>query len=642
MGVLGFASRFIMSPSPSAPYQSKLLRTMLRQTQRWADRSKGLWRQAKVAATWSAQILLYPIYAFFQASRLLGTRMYQESQLRDLASRDAVDAPERVMGGVPAPEPSMLQVDTPIRRVLATVQTLALSDPLPVLLDPPAVGLVAGTVTLLGTASQTGLTIRGIASCLTTRAIVLVTPQNGLLDILTPSQQTQLRDRMMAATEVDHPGLPQAMPAPLSAQSLLARLGQVWQQGRQWLRQRWHTLETNPAAPLALSSHATIGQPNQAIQQTLQAVGQMVIAPDRVAPLMTDASLVAASQAVYIRGIATLLDNRSQQHKPQTLVLVTSENVLLDILTPAQQDRLRQRLAWEIAHYRRYWELRQMTARVFEPIAPAPATTPVFSLVRRFQQLMAWVQASPVAITTNLFQEAQQMLTLNPAIPALATDPMALPDPWSQDMGGGRSSLHNSDWSHWVSQLKQPMAYLSGLPLPAIGSQRDEFWRLPQRFLPAATITPASVATVAHTWLTYLQGKLQELRQLVSQPLALPREMPRSGGPVILPPEPLIAETLSSRQMPATDGEVSVTSLEAPVPLEQTSWSAVRSHLDYIEIQATLIEYLQSPAERVLRWLDRLLVWLEDVLLIIGQFVWRQILRFYAWQRSAKGHPKDQ
>lgn len=613
---------------------------MLRQTQRWADRGKGLWQQAKVTATWSAQILLYPIYAVVQSGRLLATRIYQAAQLRDLASRDAVDAPERVMGAVPAPEATMLQVDTPIRRVLATVQTLALSDPLPVCLDPPTVGLQAGTVTLMGTAAQTGLTIRGIASCLTTRAIVLVTPQNRLLDILTPSQQAELRDHLLAETAWDSSDLPQTTSAHLSAQSLWARLGQVGQQVRQWLRQR---LGTTHAAPLAQLSGQAIGQPSQAIQQTLQAVEQMVIAPDRVAALMTDASLVAASQAVYIRGIATLLDHRSQPHSPQTLVLVTSENVLLDILTPTQQDRLRQRLAWEIAHYRRYWELRQMTARVFKPIAPAAKTTPVFPLVRRFQQLMAWVQASPVAMTTNLFQEAQQMRVLSPAVPVWTTDKVELPDPWSDGLSDSPAPLRMSDWSELVSQFKRPMAYLSGIPLPGTIAGGDEFWRLPQPLLPAATLSPTSITTVAQTGLTYLRNKLQAWGKLASQALALPRERLRSGGSAIVPAETSVPNPITSNPMPIPDERVpSVISLEAPVPLGETSWQAVRSHLDYIEIQATLIEYLQSPTERVLRWLDRLLVWLEDILLIIGQVFWQQILRFYARHRSAPGHPKDQ
>ncbi len=81
--------------------------------------------------------------------------------------------------------------------------------------------------------------------------------------------------------------------------------------------------------------------------------------PHLSAPQTTDAH--------YIHAIASLLETR-------TLVLVSNQNQILDILTLEQQTHLRQRIAWETAHYGRYLRLRQEYRRALFQLNPENST----------------------------------------------------------------------------------------------------------------------------------------------------------------------------------------------------------------------------------------------------------------------------
>src|SRR5919199_2140404 len=98
-----------------------------------------------------------------------------------------------------------------------------------------------------------------------------------------------------------------------------------------------------------------------------------------------------------IQGVASLLGTRS-------LVLVTVENQILDILTPNQQQKLASKISWEVANWlrqRRLGQFQNSTRRLSGLNQPR-----VFRPLRTFWKVMAWVQTSPVAIAANLFQES--------------------------------------------------------------------------------------------------------------------------------------------------------------------------------------------------------------------------------------------
>ena len=133
--------------------------------------------------------------------------------------------------------------------------------------------------------------------------------------------------------------------------------------------------------------------PETVVVQTLQ--------PKAAAGTSSGQSLAAALQnQTVVRGVATQLATRS-------VVLVTAENQILDILSPEQQQKLQHRIRWELANYWRQWRLAQasaagMAAQLRPPVNQRHLLPPV----RLFWGVIAWVQKGPVAIAANLFQES--------------------------------------------------------------------------------------------------------------------------------------------------------------------------------------------------------------------------------------------
>ena len=109
---------------------------------------------------------------------------------------------------------------------------------------------------------------------------------------------------------------------------------------------------------------------------------------------------------IEIQGVAALIETRS-------LVLVTTENQILDILNPQQQQKLQQQIILEVAEYWHQWRIFLSFGQGFKAkLQPPPATrSRVLPPVRFFWSMMAWVQRGQVAIAANLFQESTLVKT---------------------------------------------------------------------------------------------------------------------------------------------------------------------------------------------------------------------------------------
>ncbi|NDJ19230.1 hypothetical protein [Myxacorys almedinensis] len=210
-------------------YQSHLLSFVSRQRQKLAGRASVALRQAKLATLWSAQILLYPVYAAYQTTRLIGRQLKQTVE-RVRVSLKLGQASSRAT-------PERFEIDTPIYQVLAAVKHIVhpdLHEPkvhvekprwnvgflrLPVtavrrLLSPESVNLSnalaevsPAPLTLASPAispqtaepktAPSRLPIQAIASLLQTRSLVLILNGNVIFDILTPDQQHTIEQRII-------------------------------------------------------------------------------------------------------------------------------------------------------------------------------------------------------------------------------------------------------------------------------------------------------------------------------------------------------------------------------------------------------------------------------------------------------------
>jgi len=199
-----------MSPAHPGRYQSRLFNFLNRQSIKFTAQCDRAVRHLKVTAVWGAQIVLYPLYLVVQSGLSAGRQLSSAAQ----AGFPQIKA---LTQSQPKPETS-LSADTPIQRVLSEVNTLLESQSVESLASSPSFLSVTSTQKLAKTAeidkqpttdneqltsaitaqpmSDECCMIQGVATQLETRALVLVTVQNQILDILTPQQQQKLASRI--------------------------------------------------------------------------------------------------------------------------------------------------------------------------------------------------------------------------------------------------------------------------------------------------------------------------------------------------------------------------------------------------------------------------------------------------------------
>lgn len=177
-------------------FQSRVFSQLSQRSLRLRDQV-GRWvRHSQVAAVWSIQIVLYPLYAGFQALRT-ANRQFSQARPTTVPLLQAIQhAVSRLLGLDPEP-PTLPSASDPI------LQTLALLQPW---LEPDAglqtVGVSARSVAIAPTSppsADSQPTVQGIASCLESQRLLLVSADNRLLDGLTVPQQLRLRQGIAEA-----------------------------------------------------------------------------------------------------------------------------------------------------------------------------------------------------------------------------------------------------------------------------------------------------------------------------------------------------------------------------------------------------------------------------------------------------------
>ncbi|MEH2171704.1 hypothetical protein [Nostoc sp.] len=208
-----------MSSGSSGRYQSRLFNFVHQQSRRVTQQWEHTFRHLQVATKWGVEVLLYPVYLLFQSSESSGKTLHtKEPQTRlKLQPNDTDFQPE-----------TLPNADSPIQNVLEAVNYLSSDEPAS---TPTKASEHFNPLALLGvfrlklvennsnltqssniTANQAvSLTpsqvdnalqqrlpiVRGIATNLMNRNLVLVTADNEILDILTSEQQTKLEDRII-------------------------------------------------------------------------------------------------------------------------------------------------------------------------------------------------------------------------------------------------------------------------------------------------------------------------------------------------------------------------------------------------------------------------------------------------------------
>ena len=171
-----------------------------------------------------------------------------------------------------------------------------------------------------------------------------------------------------------------------------------------------------------------------------------------------------------VQGIASFIPAR-------TLVLVGRENQILDILTPEQQEMLEGRITWEIANGgsgRREIAQKELKFNLGLESAAKKAQLPP---VRRFWELMAWVQTSPVALKRNQFGESilavKKAIDRNSILAQKASAPLTS-KPAQQSIAASNSIDHNTPKletnfnSKFDRRITNPLSFVTLLDRAAV------------------------------------------------------------------------------------------------------------------------------------------------------------------------------
>lgn len=310
---------------------------------------------------------------------------------------------------------------------------------------------------------------------------------------------------------------------------------------------------TAPVRSIVAASRGWMGAPQNGISATPTAPPQL-----RFTFAALDAS--SAPSSTEIRGLASQCDTRS-------LVLVTVQNQILDVLSAGQQAQLHQRLTQELMG-----QPAQPAIAPWKRVIPAQPLLPV----RWLNQAILWMQQSPVALAANWFGESPPSLSSAPdeTVPASAWQSLKqwmmanVPQP-------GAIVLSQPDYELWDSAAIHR-------PSPP-----------PNAVQTTGAIAPLPIGTVPRPVPSAIDGR-------------------SSTGSTPSLNQPAIAASLAS--IPQT-----VPQPATPTPLPTTEeW-------DWIDIDAQTVSYVKHPLEQVLEWLDNALLWLETQVTKLGQWLQRSL-----------------
>ncbi len=388
---------------------------------------------------------------------------------------------------------------------------------------------------------------------------------------------------------------------------------------KQESRQLAADVDANGEGAIATSQSDFAISADRSIQRTLEVV-EICLSPHK-----TDAIATSNHTTPAIQGVATQLITR-------TLVLVTPENEVLDLLTPQQQKQLHQRIIWEIIRYGRDTRLAQ-AARLLRQIQVFQALTSFGPKVLSFcRQRVGQVRLSP-----GFSLAAHRFLGISPA---------RRPD--SEELG---KPIQQKPWAGIVFRTGNSFKVGQGLGWNNLswvqGRLKPESRATPD--IPdqgAATTDELTIRALIRAALAYFFGRTRRLgsqsasgqldssdptfrlsadsQQQLQDPsnpetprLKKPRSQPRTepwltwtdlfGGDSTLELAGSGEGTSIGRIKPIKDLSQTQALSKSTSPVVNQNW------ID-IEIEAILIGYAKHPLEQLLDWLDRSIAWLERIL----------------------------
>ncbi|QDL11356.1 hypothetical protein DP113_28680 [Brasilonema octagenarum UFV-E1] len=593
-----------MPPATPGRYQSRLFNFFHQQSRRWGEQFERTIRHVQVAANWSLEALLTSVYMLIhKATESAGKQLHTNEQQPRFQLQESQTNSETVSS-----------VDTPVQRVLEAAVTLEIAEApklgkagkknsltvwipyfsiFPTVSSPlivshpdstagaPSLGTPTPDTSVGKPSSSTGAAthylptvssppiVRGIASDLGSRNLVLVTIENKILDILTLQQQEILQNRILQEV------------ARLRSWQLTQSKDEtkVLSEIDRLLNKLTGSPQIIPALPQAT------GIEEEKEYQKLPNIFQKLPSLDVAIAQIESNAVVTISRTTgqLLRTVQNQL-NIFVYGKDQPL---TTERKTLDGDSQHQTSKV-QALIWGAINY----FFGERNTNKLEQKTPTNS-------INQFLSIGSKKKSKTVQLPQRPFASAL------PESPDLPSENIA--DPWltMDDLFG---DLHE------VTEVVNEQQFLvtsSESPKSALPASPDVKISSPKSSLPASP----DVKITRQINLKYLSVLSQAKQLIQNSKSALQASYANK-----------VWKSSSSSHSPISQSETEsnlIKDKKGEILYQQQQTTQVEAKPDWIEAQAQTIGYEKHPLEQVLEWLDQIMLWLEDIFVRIGLFLRR-------------------
>ena len=612
-----------MSSAPTGRYQSRLFNFLNKQSQRLTDQYDRTIRHLKVAAVWGAQILLYPMYMMVQAGLSAGRQLAQ--------SAEAGWPQIKALRNANLDSEILPTVDTPIERVLEEINSLPLlevqnKEIAQVAASELATQIVALTQSLtpssisttpevqltasprdLNTTTQASSLIQGVATILETRALVLVTIENQILDVLTLQQQKKLSSKISweIADQRRKWRLAEASARQFKA---LPRLSALEDNPRilSPVKLFWQLMAWVQTSPVAIA--ANLFQESTLVSTTSEYPRQHQRLPQQTALNSQEIAPQLMPQSALAFLDRTVAELESHQLVPGTeVVIALSERITRSLQQNSQ--KLLQKLQTT------FIKPNQAATDISDP-----PTSGIQSLIYAAVDYFFGKRSTKLPGTNFLDQ---------PTIPNKHQNHL----PSAKELSSLEFSQAEADpWLTWDDLYETPTP--NQVQTTASTTRiRTSSRQLPQAFNSKIPVRPGnSILDNIKRYLGFQQpsGKLsapihrEETKEtitsapLVVQPPTKLRTRPQTSDRLSQPIKsaPNTVKPRTKKALPAKTANSALTN-----PTSPTARADLDAAPDWIETPATPSGYVKHPLEQLLEWLDSAMLWIEELVMKI----WRSL-----------------
>ncbi len=571
-----------MSSADSGRYQSRLFNFVYKQSRRFTRSCDRAWRNIQITASWVAAVGLYPLLLLFESTRSTANQIHQ--------------AVQQTLPQLPAPQtdPEPSSVDTPIQQVLLSIDALSSQH----IISPSGESREAGGARSTGAEEQSCpgaresvepnsslapspqppaplSSIQGIATQLSSQTLVLVTDHNEILDILTSTQQEKLQAQIITA---------------VADEGRYQRL--AWGGGRGTL---------GATENYQLPYGRVIRHTCEAQDNSFKPVPTNYQLPNLVLGFLDRTiAVVESNHVVPVKSLAIALFSTNSRDglvgRIQTGLAVLSKGkwVAKDPNGSSTTDTIRiQALIKAAIDY-------FFGTRTQEPLEQ---TTPKSDFSHRLRPNWETAQRNhPSLNSTNSQTQAKQLKGRYRAAK------LSVAKSSSAHLCLGSQSVNPGIEDPWLCE--------SDLFGESVTSEKLTGYQ-PNQLKPKAKISGSRKSLVEKAR-EYSLGNLVNIRKFLLQPKPASEIVKRqniNNG--------FLVAGISTKQSPPlfksprqdTAGEIFASSSNTNTQIQPAP--------DWIETDATAMGYVKHPLEQLLAWLDRAMLWLEEILLKIWQWLMR-------------------